>query len=461
MWLFFATVFIGVAAVSSAHAQKGKGLSKALDAAVGRQVAQTAIKPYSPVFGYTHLRIQVPQTQRTFMETTLKDANASNFIITAFGNYGIGRTSPLHDLDRTLIQVAPVLDVTNASPAFVEWANIGTPQLVQGLYLWRLAHPGQNLDLAAKELKELGSDILRLDVSHDDVMMDINEYPNILFLDRLMDNHFTPKTYVQLARETKVYPKHIRLNADGFPVATVHAQQARMLDNYLMLSNPDEMWSYDNTFDESGYWGEFNYPNQISRQYTPFVLTKEEKAAADQLLALRQKNQQIPANPTPRQLLALGYNELAADMAPYTKVAFDDSIEVFIRAALKKSELNDAISKAIQDYRNRENPQRIFDLEHLIVLNAILGNVHPHDVKELHKVLDSFFFMEMSEIAHKPENFSHLITLHKILPKITAFADYDGEYDPDIYLDDEVPVSREEYEGLNRRLTVLKNFEIK
>ena len=165
-----------------------------------------------------------------------------------------------------LVQVAPkTTHDSSVSTAFVSPARLTLPQITQAIYLWRLSNPGYALRPGSALLAKAESLIKEEWAPKGESLPldNIGELPNITFLRRLLDPAFTPKTYGQLAEETKVYPKHVTLSVDGIPEPTPQAAQARLLDNYLMLSHPQVM-------------GQYNTPNVLLTHnlhyYTPFVL---------------------------------------------------------------------------------------------------------------------------------------------------------------------------------------------
>ena len=298
----FVWVICTLLLTTSLYAQnKGKTLAKALNTAVSRQVVKqvpghvittrTGTYFYHPVFGY------VPSPKVPFYYPDI--------------HFAARETLPANDDE--LIQRAPLfkhqVDPIRVGPraAFEEGIFIDFETIVKAAYLWRVAHPGKSLqdnpylfDWANLHLKQIQKE----QPFGERIMW---EFPNYMLLKQLMNPGFAPTSYAQLYELTPVYPKHIKLNDDGFPVKTADADYADLLDAYLMLSNPKEMGAY-NTYGK----------------YTPFVLTKEEHAAANRLLQLRLQGEKLPANPTPEDVLELAYNRLETHTAPYSQIDIED-----------------------------------------------------------------------------------------------------------------------------------------
>ncbi len=297
------------------------------------------------------------------------------------------------------------------------------PQLTEAIYLWRLVNPqvvlqGERTLLIqrAQELIAQEEMVFANRLPPDQVF----ELPNITFLKRLLDPQFTPKTYGQLAEETTIYPKHITLNGNGFPVPTAEAEQARILDNYLMLSHPQVMgrfnsaaWNSPGTHYQSRSG---NYFRPLD--YTPFVLTHEERAAAEELLAKRHAVTKIPANATPRQLLAIAYNDLASHNVPYNSPQIADAWAHFAYPDYVHTALYSHIQKVLAqaDPLLREST----DVTHLIVLDAIMGGIEFQSPYEFYRVLDSFEKL-CREVPATPENLAHLQLLHDALLRAPGF----------------------------------------
>ena len=284
-----------------AQAQKNKNLAKAVDAAVSRQVAKqvpgqvittrTGTYFYHPVFGY------VPSPKVPFYYPDI--------------HFAARETLPTNDDE--FIQRAPLfkhqLDPIRVGPraAFDEGIFIDFETITQASYFWRVAHPEKSLqdnpylyDWAKLHLKQIQAE----QTVGERIMW---QFPNYVLLKRMMSPHFTPTSYAQLYELTPVYPKHITLNAGGFPVKTADDDYANILDTYLMLSNPQETSQY-NTYGK----------------YTPLILTQEEHAAADKLLALRAQGEKLPANPTPRDVLEVAYNRLETHPVPFSQIVIED-----------------------------------------------------------------------------------------------------------------------------------------
>lgn len=376
----------------SAYAQKNlvKGLTEALSskapaavtsavsAQVERQVARATLRArpemiitrtgtyfYHPVFGY------VPSPNVPFYYPDI--------------HFATRKTLPKKDEE--LIQKRPLfkheLDPIHigARAAFELGGDIDFETITKAAYFWRVAHPEKSLEknpylyewakLHIKQIQEeqpFGERIMW-------------EFPNYLLLKHLLDPHFTPTSFAQLYELTPVYPKHITLNDYGFPVKTADDDYADILDAYLMLSNPKQMDQY-NTYGK----------------YTPFVLTPEEHAAADKLLALREQGEKLPANPTPRDVLEVAYNRLETHTAPYSQIDIEDMQSGFYRAYpnYKNTQLYRTIKGMIkgqiplesyhQGYYTLEN----VDMTHLIVLDAVMSGVDQQDLMEVRRALSAF-----------------------------------------------------------------------
>ena len=166
---------------TGAFAQKGKGLAKAVDAAVTRQAAKqlpgqvittrTGTYFYHPVFGY------VPSPKVAFQYQDI--------------HFAARETLPTQDED--LIQRAPLfkhqidpIRVGIRQP-FELGEDIDFPTITQAIYLWRVAHPEKSVqdnpylhDWAKLHLKEL---------QYEQIMGEriIWEFPNYVLLKKLLD----------------------------------------------------------------------------------------------------------------------------------------------------------------------------------------------------------------------------------------------------------------------------------
>ncbi len=347
-----------------------KGLTQALSsktpsavsAQVERQVARSTvgarleaqlskqITDYHPVFGYT-----LPQKPVLSLNLDLR---------TPFRSAEMDPTA--------LIQVKPILDKRHIQTAFEMYKELDLPQTTEMAYLWRLANPSKDLapDLHHAALTRLNN-ISKHSRDFDFYENKLENLPNMRFLKMLMDPIETPYSYAELWSTITCYPKHITLNEYGFPVKTKYANYAKELDLYLILSNPKEMGVYNN-----------------AGKYTPLVLTEEEHIAADELLALRLREEKIPENPTPRDLLDIAYNRLETHTIPYTEVKLDAtgrrwSVDADYKAYpnYKNTQLYRTIKGMIENedpysYFTRENiSAHDLDILHLIVLNAIMEDV--------------------------------------------------------------------------------------
>lgn len=320
------------------------------------------------------------------------------------------------------LQVAPkTLRSTPVQEAFTGLNDLTLPQLTEAIYLWRLANPGKVLEegsviyeAALEKIKaETGTQITG--AYTDEVL----ELPNITFLERLLDPSFTPKTYAQLALEYPVYPKHVTLNAQGFPVPTAQAQEAQLLDNYLMLSHPKVMGQYN-----SSRWN--LSPNDVG--YTGFVQTREEHLAAEQLLARRQEAYTVPENPTPRQLLEAGYNHMASHTVPYNSAAVADNFAHFAYLNYLTSPLAPLVERTLAAADGSVLRQSR-DISHLIVLDAVMGrlnNVGPtsESFQVVYRALDAFEQL-CRETPVTTENIQQLTQLKSSLLKSAVIWEVD------------------------------------
>ncbi len=384
-----------------AAAQKGKNLAKALDAAVGRQAAKqlpgkvittrTGTYFYHPVFGY------VPSPRVPFRDPDI--------------HFAARETLPTHDEE--LIQKRPLfkheLDPIHIGmrAAFELGGDIDFETITNAAYFWRVAHPEKSLqdnpylyDWAQIHLKQAQTE----DYPFSERRM--WNYPNYLLLKRLMSPNFTPTSYAKLYELTPIYPKHITLNDYGFPVKTADDDYANLLDAYLMLSNPKEMGVY-NTYG----------------QYTPFVLTPEEHAAAGKLLALRVQGEKLPANPTPRDLLELAYNRLETHTAPYSQIDIEEVRCAFYSAYpnYKNTQLYQTIKGMIKDqiplesFHNGYYTLENVDMTHLIVLDAVMGGVNQQDLMEVRRALSAFDKLCAEVHPNDEQAIAHLAVLRKNL----------------------------------------------
>lgn len=404
-------VFVAVWAAVPVSAQnnKGKTLLNTLDAAISRQTV-THVLPkqapvYHPVFGYMGA-LSVPSSKAVTVSKGMQP-------ITAFGK------TPKSDFyDAHLVQIAPVKQVVTSfaeAGEFVRFEWLLPSQITQTFYLWRLGHPqaqplpGDYYSFLRERAQEVYNRGTSFSLQYAK-RSDIRELPNLQFLKRLLDPNITPASYAQLYKNTPVYPKHITLNKLGFPVQTADAGYADVLDNYLMLSNPNAMGLFNNI----DWWKETNHG------YTPFVLTKEEHAWADKLLELRRQGEMLPKNPTLRDLLELAYNRLETHSIPYTKI---DEVgrEYKSYPNYKNTQLYQTIKGMLknqiplesyhQGYYTLEN----VDMTHLIVLDAVMGGVDQQDLIEVRRALSAFDKL-CADIHPKDEQaIAHIAILQKNL----------------------------------------------
>ena len=394
-----------------AYAQKKK-LVKGVEAAVSRQTAKQVLPKegfvYHPVFGYF-------KPMRSYPAKVL---------------FATGEKMPI-GVEDEFIQVAPVLVHPNKSlpaKAFEDAYHLtayepNRVRLTQAAYLWRLAHPEKSLQDNEFLFKRLKEDLR--DLRNGEIFPQELGYtwylPNRLFVKRLMDPSITPTSYAKLYELTPVYPKHITLDDYGFPVKTADADYAVLLDNYLMLSNPKQMSAFNNVLGNAA-------------EYVPFVLTKEEHAAADKLLQLRLQGEKLPANPTPRDVLELAYNRLETHTIPYSYPYISEGYGYKAYPNYKNTQLYRTIKGMIKDqlpiesrdfygYITLENP----DITHLIVLDAVMGGVEADNLKDVSRVLYAFERLCADVNPDYDRDIAHLEVLqdnlHVVFEDLIRFAD--------------------------------------
>ena len=376
-----------------AFAQKNKVLPAAADAVLARQSAKELYRPkdwYHAVFGYMRPLPALPPHPKG--------------ALSAFSFPGNNI-----DLDKQLFQVAPLKsplqDVLSARE-FVRGEDMTVGQLSQAAYLWRLAHPFSNLIdhtyLFKKSLRAYHV-VEKAAASH--TLNQVLYLPNVQFLNRLSTVGVISFSYSRLLERVRVYPKHIELNEDGFPQLTSKARLADMLDNYLILSNPREMREFVNA-------GSF--------LYTPFVLTKEERKAANELLARRQDSEKLPGNITPRDLIALAYNRLETHAVKYTQIDQADPRTFKAYPNYTNTHLYHSIQGIIVGQwpmvwiENGRHVLKNKDVAHLTVLDAVMGGVNSKDYAHVNRVLESFREL-CAETKPTPQNIAHLTVLQKNL----------------------------------------------
>lgn len=395
--------WVGLVAVCTAmcsYAQPtGKNWVKHVDALISRHALKQS-PAYHPVFGYIRPLPVVAQSKLKPI-TSFEATPAPGFY------------------EARLVQVAPLVQpVTqwHASPAFVRFELLLPAQLTQAFYLWRLGHTHEYplMDGYYRFLQDQAQKVYQAGMSYNaqnSGLVQADQLPNLQFLKRLMNPHITPSSYTELYETTDVYPKHIMLNGYGFPVRTAQAAQARIMDNYLMLSNPRAMSAFNNTV----WW------NAPDHGYTPFVLTDEEHAAADKLLALRQEGEKLPAHPTVRKVLELAYNRLETHSIPYSQV---DEIGPGYKAYpnYKNTYLYQVIKEMLQGKIPLENyhyPGYYFlenvDITHLIVLDAVMGGVDTDNLDEVRRALNAFDKLCADVHPDAKKAVAHLTVLQKNL----------------------------------------------
>lgn len=345
----------------------------AVSAQVERQVARQVSKSaYHPVFGYTY-------------PSALKQLE-----------YGGPHTVFTNDIvsNASLMQVAPILDEHKVKTAFFPYHFLDGAQVTEMIYLWRLANPQGNLKKSPSLFYRLAQEKAQEEQAH----IPVNKWenlPNLLLLKRLMQQGNKANSYAELYENITVYPQHITLNEYGFPVETKYADYAKELDLYLMLSNPKEMRAYNN-----------------AGKYTPFVLTEEEHEAADDLLALRMREDKLPENPTARDLLGLAYNRLATHTVPYTELRIVNhsrwSVDWDYKTYpnYKRTQLYRSI-KGMLNHTETTPDDR--DILHLIVLDAVMGGVDRNNLYEIDRALSAFD--KLCNIPYNEHTVRHLTAL--------------------------------------------------
>lgn len=317
------------------------------------------------------------------------------------------------DLQHTqgLIQTAPILSPANEPlkyiQAFSHTNSLSVAQLTQATYLYRMAHPthqpGTNTqDLYLSGLLQKSKSLMTQSSAN---LWQREELPSIGLLTRLQKAAFMPNSYAELARLFPEYPKHVTLTKEGIPVKTVQADMASMLDNYLMLSNPQEFGKFNNT--------------KQGEKYTPFTLTPEERAAAADLLAARKAAEAIPNNPTPRDLIEIAYNRLESHTVPYTQAA-----EAGAGYKAYPNYKNTALYRTIQGMIKGQAPVvskhngipllENEDITHLIILDAIMGGVELTDLEHADRALRAFDEFS-AELRNTPQNVAHVQILQQNL----------------------------------------------
>lgn len=398
-------VLVGTACLTapSVYAQKNlvKGLTEALSskataavsAQVERQVARATlgaqleqqlasqITQYHPVFGYT-----LPAKPVLSYDLDL---------YTPFRNGSVGSVP--------LLQVKPILNKNQIQTAFEMYEKLDLPQTTQMIYLWSLAHPQEyltsaaflHMDSFADFLQDVGLNQLYKGYRTSVYDNKLENLPNLLLLEKLTSMYGKARSYAELYENITVYPKHITLNEYGFPVETKDAKLAKELDLYLMLSNPKEMGAYNN-----------------ATTYTPLVLTKEEHEAADDLLALRMREEKMPQNPTERDLLGLAYNRLATHMVPYTDLKIVNHSRWNVDRDYKTypNYKNTQLYRTIKGILNStETIPDDRDMLHLIVLDAVMGGVDTNNLYEVDRALSAFD--KLCNIPYNEHTVRHLTAL--------------------------------------------------
>lgn len=383
------------AAIPACSQNKGKTV-QALNAALTRKITPEIFakqkKIYDPVLGYIVPVAPMPPHPQG--------------ALTAF-------TGRLVDPDpgRYLMQVAPLkrpLSDVLHNDAFVRGDFMTPGEVTQAAYLWQLAHPWQNIEKYPYLFQKATDTLAYFEDNFS--LYNVEDLPNLQLLKRMLTPGFKAFNFAKLLELTPVYPKHITLNEVGFPVKTEQADVADLLDNYLMLSNPREMSVFVNVAWLPG----------AELSYRPFVLTKEERVAANQLLMRRLDSDRLPTTATARDLIEQAYNRLEThtikynqitDQTPVTFQVYPSYLDTYLYRSIKGTVIGQWPVIWIQNGRHvLQNP----DVVHLIVLNAVMGGVDPYDYQEVSRVLEAF-----SELcAHVPsseENMAHLQLLQRNL----------------------------------------------
>ncbi len=320
----------------------------------------------------------------------------------------------------SLVQVEPILNKKHTKHVFKMYNTLNLPQTTEMIFLWRLANPNKSASwhLCNREV----SDQLNTFESYSHELQNL---PNRRFLLKLMDSGFLPHSYTELAKITERYPKHIELDKYGFPMPTEDINLAKELDLYLMLSNPAQMGQYNNM-----------------GPYTPFVLTKEEHEAANKLLALRYTSEELPPNPTPRDLLELAYNQLHSHTVPYTRIGQKGknvSRNYKAYPNYRKTALYRAIKKTRQNIHTTTFPAKYYDIDeeirdlyilHLVILDAVMGGVDPNNLKEVDKVLTAFEKL-LTRVPYDEQHSRHLKLLQanlRIVLKGNSLFDFNANF---------------------------------
>ena len=403
--------------------QPARALSKSLTTALERKSTLQALSSYHPVFGYMSVQCRLPFTSHSFITTSVYEADKCA-ARTAFSNYQEESQLKYVTTKNLPVQVTPILQLSQRfvaeSEAFVPLHKLTVAQASQAAYMWMLAHP----ELPLSENKALFKVALQMTLplaqSTEGLIWQTEDLPHLKFLARLMDPSFKANSYMDLAAHISAYPKHITLNADGFPVPTKEASLAEDLDLYLMLSNPHEMGMYNNSM-------EVEAPDYV---YTGFKLTKAEQSAAKYLLALRKKIDLIPVNPTPRQLLELAYNRVASSLIQYKNGKLTVTSDTFYFAMYhpyldQANPLRRSIKTTLARYRADKMTSN-YDVEHLVVLDAALGGLGDNwqDFKAINRVLDAVLWLEDSTLSSNIQARQGIDFLKNALKRSGGFWEY-------------------------------------
>lgn len=383
------------------YAQKGKAVAKVLNGSVEKNVLRTvknAQLNYHPVFGYT--------------EPFKLFALPSEPIMALFP------AKSYSGLETRLIQTAPVLRADSENhylQAFTRGADLTAPKLAEAMYLHRLANPTDampNMTTSSAYYVRFLTDKADRALNVQQDLLKTQELPALQLLEYLRKPYFVANTYAELsAIYNNAYPKHVTLNDEGIPVKTALAENATMLDRYLMLSNPNEL-------------GAFNNATQ-GENYTPFVLTPEEHQAANQLLSSRARTQRIPENPTPRDLIEIAYNRLESHTIPYTQAEkVGVGYQAYPNYASYRYYQHTNFYRTIKEVIEGQEPvvsehNGIYTLEnkditHLIILDAVMGGVEPTNWRNVSNVINAFNEFS-AELEKTPKNIEHIRVLQQNL----------------------------------------------
>lgn len=395
-------LLVFVCAGGAAYGQKTKNFLQAADAALTRKTSAELFSKqsriYDPVLGYiAPLPPMPPHPQGALTVFASARQNA--------------------EPGRHLMQVAPLkspLSEVLHNKAFVRGDFMDPGQLTQAAYLWQLAHPWQSLEKYPYLWQKMQDTYARM---MQFPLYQMEYLPNLQLLKRLLTVGFKPFSFAKLLELNPVYPKHVTLNQDGFPLKTPQADLADMLDNYLMLSNPREMSAFVNVEPLPGL--------EQTLSYRPFVLTQEERTAANELLSRRLDSEKLPANATARDLIEQAYNRLETHAIKYTQVTEQTPADFKVYPHYKNTHLYRSINGTVIGQwpvvwvRNGVHTLQNPDTVHLIVLNAVMGGVDPQNYQEVSRTLEAFRELCI-HVQPTQENIAHLRILQQNLRVVFA-----------------------------------------